>query len=482
MGELARNEGLRRVKMRLFTAVIVVFTLTCSGSFGMEDVVSESGPGFTLLMIVLLPFIWSVPMALVASELGSMVPEAGGLYRWIRRGMGEYWSFQGGWWWTLSLWVDSAVYVALALGYVQTKLDLTDFQRWLIGAAIVALFTFINIRGLDLTGRALTVIQVIVLVPFLALVVLGVARGEGSAASPFLPTGLNVWESLGLGLAIMMWMYSGYESMSTLAGEVENPQRLIPRAVMIAVPLVILTYFLTVVAGIMASGAGGWESMVSDASGGGIDFVVAAENVGGALLAWAMFASAIASNVGLYAGYLATGSRPSFQMSRDRLFPRFFGKTHGSWGTPWVAILVMGVINMGLIAFDFTTLLVIDVFLLMFSYMLIFIAAMVLRVKEPDAPRPFRVPLPTWALGAWIVLPFGIAVLALFTNGADYLVGGLVGILSGPIAYLVFKSIYKGTKDEALEGVGLEADGAGAPAANAAITREPVPAGAGAGR
>ncbi len=453
-----RNEGLRRVKMRLFTAVIVVFTLTCSGSFGMEDVVSESGPGFTLLMIVLLPFIWSVPMALVASELGSMVPEAGGLYRWIRRGLGEYWSFQGGWWWTLSLWVDSAVYVALALGYVQTKLDLSDFERWLIGAAVVALFTFINIRGLDLTGKALTVIQVVVLVPFLALVVLGVTRGEGAPASPFLPTGLSLWESLGLGLAIMMWMYSGYESMSTLAGEVEDPQRLIPRAVMLAVPLVILTYFLTVVAGIMASGEGGWASMVSDASGGGIDFVAAAENVGCALLAWAMFASAIASNVGLYAGYLATGSRPSFQMSRDRLFPRFFGRAHGRWGTPWVAILVMGLINMGLIAFDFTTLIVIDVFLLMFSYILIFVAAMVLRVREPDAPRPFRVPLPTWLLGAWVAVPIAIAVLALFTNGDDYLVGGLVGILSGPIAYLVFKSIYKGTRDEALEGAAAALD------------------------
>jgi Amino acid permease. len=79
----------------------------------MEDVVSSFGPGLTLLMIVVLPFLWSVPMACVASELSSMIPEAGGLYRWIRRALGEYWSFQAGWWWTLSLYIDSAVYVAL---------------------------------------------------------------------------------------------------------------------------------------------------------------------------------------------------------------------------------------------------------------------------------------------------------------------------------------------------------------------------------
>jgi hypothetical protein len=87
--------------------------------------------------------------------------------------------------------------------------------------------------------------------------------------------------------------------------------------------------------------------------------------------------------------------------------------------------------------------------------------------------------LPTWALGAWIVLPFGIAVLALFTNGADYLVGGLVGILSGPIAYLVFKSIYKGTKDGALEGSMLVPDVIPEPLTASVMDREPVPAGAG---
>ena len=149
MTEMLRNEGLKRVRMRLITAVVFVFTLTCSGSFGMEDVIYSSGPGLTLLMILVLPFVWSVPMAFVASELGSMIPEAGGLYRWIRRGMGEYWSFQAGWWWTLSLYVDSAVYVALALDYMQNQWGFGATERALIGMGIVALFTFINIRGLE---------------------------------------------------------------------------------------------------------------------------------------------------------------------------------------------------------------------------------------------------------------------------------------------------------------------------------------------
>ena len=448
---MLRNEGLKRVRMRLITAVIFVFTLTCSGSFGMEDVVGSSGPGLTLIMILVLPFVWSVPLAFVSSELGSIVPEAGGLYRWIRRGMGEYWSFQAGWWWSLSLYVDSAVYVALALDYMQAKWGFGGAERALIGIGIVAIFTFINIRGLELTGWTLTIIQIGVMAPLLVFTVWGILSGSGNPFSPVIKPGETLLTSLNLGLAIMMWMYSGWESMSTLAGEIENPQRVIPRALMLGTPLVIITYLITVFAAIrVANVDGGWQLMGT--GDGQLSFVSLAEYLGGAVFAYFMLLAAILSNIGLYAGYLATGARPQFQMSRDRLLPRFLGKTHPSWGTPWVAILLMGVINAILINFNFDALITIDVFLLMFAYVLIYLTVVTMRIKEPDTPRSFRVPLPTWGLCIWVAFPIAIAIIALFTNGTDYLIGGLVGVLTGPIAYIIFKNIYKGTTDEALEG------------------------------
>jgi amino acid transporter len=389
-----------------------------------------------------------------------MIPEAGGLYRWIRRGMGEYWSFQAGWWWTLSLYVDSAVYVALALDYLQGKWEFDATTRALIGIGIVAVFTFINIRGLELTGWSLIIIQVGVMVPLLIFTVYGVFKGTGNAFSPILPEGESFLTSLNLGLAIMMWMYSGWESLSTLAGEIHEPQRIIPRALMIGTPLVIITYFVTVWAAIRVANIDGpdnWMNMWT--GGGGVDFVVAANMVGGVTLEYLMLMAAVLSNIGLYAGYLATGARPSFQMARDRLFPRVYGKTHRSWGTPWVAILIMGVIDGALINFNFDALITIDVFLLMFPYVLIYLTVMIMRVKEPDAPRPFRVPMPTWALGVWVALPIAIAIIALFVNGTDWMIGGLAGILTGPIAYLIFKSVYKGTTDDALEGATVTPDG-----------------------
>jgi amino acid transporter len=460
MTEMLRNEGLKRVRMRLITAVVFVFTLTCSGSFGMEDVVSSSGPGLTLLMILVLPLVWSVPLAFVSSELSAMIPEAGGLYRWIRRGMGEYWSFQAGWWWTLSLYVDSAVYVALALDYMQNQWGFGAAERAAIGIAIVAVFTFINIRGLDLTGWALIVIQVIVLVPLLIFTVYGLFKGAGNSFSPVIAPGESLLTSLNLGLAIMMWMYSGWESIGTLAGEIEEPQRVIPRALLITTPIVIFVYFVTVWASIRIArvdGPDNWMNMWT--GGGGVDFVQAAKLVGGNVLLYLLLLSAIFSNIGLFAGYLATGARPAYQMARDRLFPRFIGKTHASWGTPWVSILIMGIIDGVLINFNFSALITIDVFLLMFPYILIYLTAMILRIKQPNTPRPFRVPMPTWLLGVWVFFPIAIAILALFVNGTDWMIGGLAGVLTGPIAYLIFKSVYKGVTDEGLEGSTITPDG-----------------------
>ena len=183
--------------------------------------------------------------------------------------------------------------------------------------------------------------------------------------------------------------------MSTLAGEIQNPQRVIPRALMIGTPLVITTYFVTVWASIRIANLGGPDNYLNMwTGGGGEDFVQLAKVVGGAFFGYLMLMSAILSDIGLYAGYLATGARPQFQMSRDRLLPRFLGRTHGSWGTPWVAILLMGVVNAVLINFKFDALITIDVFLLMFPYLLIFLTVMIMRVKGARHAEVLQGPAP----------------------------------------------------------------------------------------
>jgi amino acid transporter len=448
---------LRRVRIPLVTAVAMIFIFVSSGAFGIEDMVGSdgSGPGLTLLLLLVLPLLWALPMALVCSELGSAIPEEGGYYVWTRRALGEFWGFQCGWWaWTCQ-WVDSAVYIALVQGYIATWWpQLNGWEIWGIGAALIALFAFINIRGLNVVAISSLVFAVIILAPFVVLIVLGFANWHGTPFQPFVPTGESFFGSLSLGLAVGVWMYSGFDSMSTLAGEMENPQRIIPKALMIALPLIVAAYFLPTLAGL--AGVGGWADWTTS---GGTSFVEVARALGGPVLGYAMLGAAVISNLALYQDYLTSGSRPAYSMAEDRLLPRVLTRAHPKYGTPYVSILFLAGVNLVLIIGTFADLVVIDVMLNMFYYLLIFVAAVRLRQKEPGLERPFRIWGTTAALVAICAPAVVIAVLTIYLNAVDtetvmfgrtgftvssltigwYGVGGLIGLLAGPIAYVVFK-------------------------------------------
>jgi amino acid transporter len=426
---------LRRVRLRLATVVVIIFVFVSSGAFGLEDMVGSSGPGVALALLLVLPVVWALPMGLVCAELGSAIPEEGGYYVWVKRGLGEYWGFQCGWWSWLTTFVDSAVYIALIRDYLASWLNLGPNTAWLLGVAIIAVFAYLNIRGLNVIAISSIVMTVIIMTPFVVMTVLGFAHWHGVPWQPFSYPGQSVLTSIGYALAVGMWMYSGYDSMSVLAGEVEEPRRVIPRGLMIAMPIVVVSYFVPTLAAL--AGAGRWADWSTES----FTFVEIAKALGGSALGLAMLVAAVVSNLALYQEYLAQGSRPAYAMGADHLLPRVLTRTHRKYGTPWVSIVVLAVVNAGLVRYGFATLIVIDVFLMMFYYILIFVAAVALRAREPDLNRPFRVRGGTLALAVICAPAVAIAVIALFTNGGDWLIGGLAGVLTGPIAYLVFKPL-----------------------------------------
>ena len=115
-------------------------------------------------------------------------------------------------------------------------------------------------------------------------------------------------------------MYSGYESMSTLSGEIRNPQKVIPRALMLAVPFIIVMYVLPTVAGL--AGYGHWDTWATNAGDGYVSFVEIGKALGGSALGVALLASALLGNLALYLDYLASGARPLFAIAADGLFPK----------------------------------------------------------------------------------------------------------------------------------------------------------------
>ena len=456
---------LKRAPLPLITVFFMIYIFVSGGSFGIEDMVSSSGPGLTLLMLLLLPLFWALPMALVASELGSAIPGEGGFYVWSRRALGDFWGFQTAWWWSLAILVDTSVYVVLSVGYLQNHLGFDQFTFYLICWSVIAVFTIVNIIGVRLVAFGSTLFSILILAPFVVLIVVGFANWQFNPLTPMIPPDAPLFGNDGVfavGLAVGIWMYSGYESMSTLSGEIRNPQKIIPRALMLAMPFIVLMYILPTIASLAAFG--NWQMFAVEAGDGRVSFVEIARALGGSALGSAMLASAVLGNLALYLDYLASGARPLFAIAADGLFPKAISRVSKRFGTPVAAILLMAAVNCVLVVGPFQSLVVIEVMVFICAYIVIYVAAVRLRIKEPDLKRPFRVPGGTWGLIALVTPPILIVVFTLYVNAIDrstvlfnidgfgflginigwYGIAGFLALLSGPLLYPLLRARYGG--------------------------------------
>ena len=197
------------------------------------------------------------------------MPHSGGFYVWTRRGLGHFWGFQAAWWWSLALLVDTSLYIVLSATYLQHQIGFSDTLYYLICWSIIALFTAINLMGIRVVAIGSSLFAILIISPILVLAFVGIANWQFNPLIPITPPDTDLLGTDGaliLGLSVGLWMYSGYESMSTLAGEIEEPQRIIPKALMLALPFVALMYLLPTAASIAAFGH--WELFSVDSGGG----------------------------------------------------------------------------------------------------------------------------------------------------------------------------------------------------------------------
>ena len=129
------HAALKTHRISVRTLFLVVFILVCAGPFGIEEMVSTSGPGVSVLLLLLVPLVWGAPLALVCTELASAIPDEGGPYPWVERGLGPMCAFLSGWWLTLSGTVDTALYVVLAVSYANGWLGQPPLVQWLMSVA-----------------------------------------------------------------------------------------------------------------------------------------------------------------------------------------------------------------------------------------------------------------------------------------------------------------------------------------------------------
>jgi amino acid transporter len=424
----------------------MIFCLVAAGCYGIEEMIPAAGPGMTVIMLIVLPFIWGLPFGLVASELGSVRPQEGGYYKWVQEAFGEFWGFQAGWWRTISIYIDNTLYVILAGGYAAGQWGLTPMQEFLLKALMILIFTAVNLRGVHDVGIASTVLSVIVIGVFLMAAILGFMNWNGSGIGPLTPEPVSDFGDLlyyiGAGISVGMWMYSGYESMSTMAGEIENPQ-VIPKATLISVPVIMLTYIFPTVAGL--GSVGHWQLWGTEANNIGYQTIFA-EYAAPALSVVFVIVSILAQ-CSIYNTYIASGSRGFFALADDRLAPPILTKCGRKRGVPYVAVLSVAITNLVLCVLPFSTVVVVDVFLLVSSYILVYFAELKLRKTIPEEEYKFRIPGGSGFLHLLCIVPVCVAVLSFFINGADYFLGGMIGIATGPVMYFIWKRRYGGLRE-----------------------------------
>ena len=437
------QHGLKQHDIKVSTVVFMIFCLVAAGAYGIEEMIPEAGPGLTIVMLLVLPIVWSTPFSLVAAELGSARPQEGGYYKWVQEACGEFWGFQAGWWRTISIYVDQTLYVILAGGYLANQFDLGWGGEFAAKVAIILIFTYINIRGVRDVGIVSTILSVLVIVAFAMVAIIGFMNWNMNPMVPFTPEPVEAATDwiyyIGSGIAIGMWMYSGYESMSTIAGEVKNPQ-VIPKATLITVPIIVAVYVFPTVGGLAS--IGDFENWGTSA--GSIGYADVATTFLGPAFGIFFAVVAVLAQCSIYNTYIASGSRGFFALADDHLAPPIMVKCDKKHGVPYVAVLSVAIVNLILCSFEFTTIVVVDVFLLVASYVMVFISALILRKRIPDSERPFKIPGGYGFLVLLCVVPSMIAFISYFINGTDFFIGGMLGIISGPVMYIIWKKMYGG--------------------------------------
>ena len=419
-------------ELGLVPLAAVVFFNVSGGPYGIEDLVPAFGPGLSLLLLLLTPLFWSLPVALVMAELAAAMPDEGGYVSWTRRAFGNFWAFQVGWWSWIDSFVDVAVYPALFVEYVRFWYPaMTLLERWLLVVAFVAVLTALNVIGVRPTGRAAVVLAVVALLPIAAFTLVGLGMARLEPWTPLAPQRQGI-AALGLGLAVVMWNYSGWDTPATVLGETRAPERTFRLAAFLALPVLTACYVVPVGVA-LASGAVEWSTWTT-----GI-LPVIARQMGGDWLGHAVAAGAVVATAGLFLSLLLTNSRLPYVLARDRAMPAWLGVVHRRFGTPWAAVVVSAALYTAFAAFSFKELIVLNVWLYSLSLLAELAAFVWLRVAEPDLPRPWRVPGGLVGAVAVVVFPSLFMLGAIATAGWLNTLAGVVAALTGSVAYAMLR-------------------------------------------
>lgn len=411
---LESGSGAPQQRLTAMHLVGLTFFAVCGGDYGIEDAVGAAGPMYTLLGLLVVPWVWSLPIALMTAELGSMIPDMGGPVVWVDRAFGPMVAHNNAIVHLVANFFDNALYPVMFADYLREfhpALRLDGLPRLTLEFTLLLGVTLLNIAGVDAVANISTLFTVLVVSPFAALVVAGLptldpsawligppleAPGDGgdmsgavgSETSGEIGSGHVRW---GVFLSVLLWNTSGYDSVGALAAEVENPGRDFPRAMVYSIILISLVYVLPVGVGVSLDS----RAMLATWTDGSLARV-AHDYVGEWLAQWISLGGAL-SAFGLLNTLLCAAARIVVSSAEIGVLPAFLAKVDDRSGAPVAATLALSVGLLGTLSLPFAQLVEFSMLFYGATTALEFFALVRLRSLEPSTPRPYRLPLDSGA-------------------------------------------------------------------------------------
>ena len=183
--------------------------MVSGGTYGTEDIISGAGYGRGILLLLITPILWSLPTAFMIGELSSALPEEGGYYAWVRRGLGNFWGFQEAWLSIVASIFDMAIYPTLFVAYLTRLIPWfgEGHRGLMVGLSVVAVCALMNIAGIRVVAISSLWLFFLLSAPFVAIVLIAPMKIGALAGAVVTPAKTDV--GLIGGLLICMWNYMG---------------------------------------------------------------------------------------------------------------------------------------------------------------------------------------------------------------------------------------------------------------------------------
>ncbi|MET3194641.1 amino acid permease [Gottfriedia sp. OAE603] len=433
------EQALKKEMGFLAALTTVIGTVIGAGVFFKATAVYGSTGSASLgLLAWLLGGIITICAGLSGAELAAAIPKTGGMMAYLKHTYGDLTAFLLGWALTIIYFPANIAALSIIFGTQAVTIfglsaDEHKFKVTIVAVIVAAFITFMNFLGAKTAGGIQTIFTICKLIPLIILIIFGFLH-KGTVPFQLFPiesgTDQSFLTALGSGLLATMFAYDGWIHVGNIAGEMKNPKRDLPKAIVFGLSAVMVVYLLINIAFLMVMTADQLAATTTPASE--VSKILFGQ-IGGKIVSIGILISVF----GTINGYTMTGMRIPYVMAREHKLPfsTWFGKLTetGAPSNAGLFILLVAIIMMLLGGFEVLTDML--VFVIWIFYTMTFIAVIILRKREPNLNRPYKVPFFPVVILVAIIGGVFIVVNTLFTQTMLAVYGIVLTLIGLPIYY-----------------------------------------------